>query len=104
MTGTDIITAIVLRVDPASLSFHQAPEEVVRSRFLAPAPDGDVLIGYVSFCKHFCCVPGWRESPTARERGFWEDIFCTCHASAYDPRRIRSDYFMLRVPREELAA
>jgi Rieske Fe-S protein len=94
--GGDAITAIVLRVDPGQLTFRNAPERVVREGFLAPSADGTALMAYVSFCKHFCCVPGWRESPLALAQQRFGAITCTCHGSAYDPLQVRGDFFMLQ--------
>lgn len=99
-TGKNIITGIIIKIDPKKLEFNQANEEVVRSQFLVPTDDGNALVAYSSFCKHFCCVPGWHESPLAQAQGVWDMMFCTCHLSVYDPYLIKGDFYMLQLPEE----
>jgi hypothetical protein len=102
-SGKNIITGIIIKIDPKQLKFANAPEQVVRDGFLVPTPDGNALIAYSSFCKHFCCVPGWHESPLAQAQGFWDKMFCTCHLSVYDPYLIKGDFYMLQLPDEKKA-
>lgn len=104
MSGKGIISGIILKIDPGLLEFSGAAEDVVREKFLVPTPDGAALIAYSSFCKHFCCVPGWHESPLAKSQGFWDKIFCTCHLSVYDPYLVKGDFFMLQQAAPEEAA
>ena len=98
LSGKNIITGIIIKVDPKLLEFSGANEQVVREQFLVPTPDGNALIAYSSFCKHFCCVPGWHESPLAQAQGFWDTMFCTCHLSVYDPYLVKGDFYMLQLP------
>lgn len=95
-TGKNIITGILIKIDPKELEFTNAPEELVREQFLVPTDDGAALVAFCSFCKHFCCVPGWHESNLAREQGVWDKMFCTCHFSVYDPYLIKGDFYMLQ--------
>jgi Rieske Fe-S protein len=88
---------LVLRVRGGALVFEDgAEEELVRAQVLVPAGDGDVLVAYFNLCKHLCCVAGWHESRKAVQEGLFETLYCTCHYSAYDPLRIRGDFFMLQ--------
>lgn len=99
----NIITGIVMRLNkkafrfdanswPRPDRFQQDAEEM-----MIDLGDGTVLAAFVSFCKHFCCVPGWQESRLARTQGFWGRMFCTCHFSVYNPVQIKGDYFSLAV-------
>jgi Rieske Fe-S protein len=89
-----------MKVNPDNMTFKNAKEDVVKKGFLIPTDDGKALIAYVSFCKHFCCVPGWHESPLALKQGFFDKMFCTCHFSVYDPLQIKGDFYMLHVAEE----
>ncbi|HEV8361759.1 MAG TPA: twin-arginine translocation signal domain-containing protein [Candidatus Thermoplasmatota archaeon] len=104
-SGKNIISGIIIKIDPTKMDFSAAAdkEDVVRNGFLVPTPDGNALIAYSSFCKHFCCVPGWHESTLAQAQGFWEKIFCTCHLSTYDPYLVKADFYMLQAELEEAA-
>lgn len=76
---TNIITGIVIKVDPAS----------VAGQGYEPFMDPDHnLMGFCSFCAHFCCVPGYQESSIPRGKGLFDKIYCTCHDSVYDPSDI----------------
>lgn len=90
------VTAVVLKVDPAQLTFTGAPEAVVREGFMVATPDGLALLAFATFCKHLCCVPGWRESARALRQGRFDTVFCACHDSVYDPLHIRGDFFLLQ--------
>lgn len=95
-SGKNIITGIIIKIDPSKMEFKNAQEQVVREQFIVPTPDGQALIAYSSFCKHFCCVPGWHESPLAQSSGVWDKMFCTCHLSVYDPYLVKGDFYMLQ--------
>jgi Rieske Fe-S protein len=103
-TGKNIITGIVIKIDPRQLAFENAPEDIVREQFIVPTDDGNAMIAYSSFCKHFCCVPGWHESPLAKSQGFFDKIFCTCHFSVYDPYLVKGDFYMLQLEEQKEAA
>lgn len=51
------------------------------------------LVAFDAACTHFCCHAAWHEDPTADRLGFWDTIFCTCHAARFDPRQIESYSF-----------
>lgn len=80
----NIITGIALRIDPAQIDGGQLEE--AEGLIGGPFIDQDI-IAFCSFCAHFCCVPGYKESKEALNRGndVWESLFCTCHGSVYDP-------------------
>jgi Rieske Fe-S protein len=105
-SGKNIISAIVVRVDTSQLTFKNAKEDVVRNGFIVDTGNDTGLLAYVTFCKHFCCVPGWHESPLALKQGFFDKMFCTCHFSVYDPLQIKGDFFQLHAEAgpEEAAA
>jgi len=95
LSGNDVVTGIVLKLRPEE--FKGVSEDT-----LADYMDMEHhLIGVSSFCTHFCCVPGWKEDPTADKLGFWDMIFCTCHNSRYDPRDIVEYRFDLKLEIEE---
>lgn len=94
--GAAIVSAIVLRVDPAQLRITGTAAAPLREAFLAPLPDGSAMLAFVSFCKHLCCLPGWHESTLARQFDAVDRIYCACHHSRYDPLALRPDFFMLR--------
>ncbi|HVL87389.1 MAG TPA: twin-arginine translocation signal domain-containing protein [Candidatus Thermoplasmatota archaeon] len=100
-TGKNIITGIVMRMRRRALAYTPGPWPLGPEHFERAAEgmyvdlgDGTVLMACISFCKHFCCVPGWQESPLARTQGFWSKVFCTCHFSVYDPVLVKGDYFI----------
>ncbi|HEV8360364.1 MAG TPA: hypothetical protein VGR28_07930 [Candidatus Thermoplasmatota archaeon] len=64
--------------------------------FFVEGPADTLLVAYVGFCRHLCCIPGWHESRKALGEGLFDQIYCTCHYSVFDPRRVRPDFFMLR--------
>lgn len=76
----NIVTGIAIKVRPEQVKGLAEAEELMGGPFI----DQDI-IAFCSFCAHFCCVPGYKESKDADARGFWETMFCTCHGSAYDP-------------------
>jgi Rieske Fe-S protein len=83
---TNIITGIVIRVDPTELQGRDV------TPFLATHED-KTFIAFCSFCAHFCCVPGYQESKIPREKGLFDKIYCTCHDTVYDPRDLRQYTF-----------
>jgi Rieske Fe-S protein len=99
-SGNNIITAIIVKVDLAKLAFEPAS---IKTGFLAGTPElpdkSGNLMAFVSFCKHFCCVPGYHESKTAATQGFADKLFCTCHFSVYDPVTIKA-YDLVRIQEE----
>lgn len=91
-------TAVVLRLASAALRIPRDVERVVREGFLLPLAGGDVLLAYSTFCKHFCCVPGWHETSRAARFEAADKLHCTCHDSVFDPLEVRPDFFVLREP------
>ncbi|MBI2078011.1 MAG: hypothetical protein HYT80_06540 [Euryarchaeota archaeon] len=80
--GANVVTAVVIRVDPL------AYPEPFRSEFV-----GDGFLAATTMDMHFCCTVGYEEhtSPRARLR---DDpahslVFDSCHDSRYDPRSIK---------------
>lgn len=107
-SGKNILTGIVLRMSKKAFSYVPGPWPLGAQKFekaandmLVDLGDGSVLVAYISFCKHFCCVPGWQESPLARTQGFWSKMFCTCHFSVYDPVQLKGDYFIAETSTEK---
>lgn len=90
LSGNDVVTGILLKLDPSEFNMPESE--------LSKYMDMDHnLIAFSSFCTHFCCVPGWKEDPTADKLGFWDMIFCTCHNSRYDPRELTEYTFDLKL-------
>ncbi|MFQ3317984.1 MAG: Rieske Fe-S protein [Natronomonas sp.] len=42
-------------------------------------------IAYLNVCTHFCCVPGYKDSPDSPQYNAENGIYCQCHQSTYDP-------------------
>ncbi len=94
---SNIVTVIIIKVPKDDL------ESVIEFEGIAADKKDAAIalikktgfIGYVGFCTHFCCVPGWKEAPgQAIPRGAWDMIFCTCHMSQYDPITIKAYSFL----------
>jgi len=80
--GANVVTAVVIRVDPS------AYPEPFRSEFV-----GDGFIAATTMDMHFCCTVGYEEHPSPRAR-FQDDpahslVFDSCHDSRYDPRAVK---------------
>ncbi len=43
------------------------------------------VIAYLNVCTHFCCVPGYKETPSAAQFNAEDGVYCQCHQSRYDP-------------------
>lgn len=86
------VPLILLRLDPETL------DPGIVDDYMEPESQ---VMAYSGTCTHFCCVPGWKESPVARAEGHWDDIFCTCHLSSFDPRDIERYSFRMRVADED---
>ncbi len=95
--GANIISATIIKTSPERHAFEGVPQDLVMEAGLE-----DGFVAFVSFCTHFCCVPGWKEAEDqARARGAWDDLYCTCHHSIYDPFTLSSDSFQLKLVDEE---
>lgn len=87
-SGKNIVTGVLLRIPDsmkALVAYEGADPTLVGQAGLA-----DGFLAFVTFCTHFCCVPGWHEADLAKAQGAWDDIFCTCHGSQYDPFTLKS--------------
>ncbi|MFB6195388.1 MAG: ubiquinol-cytochrome c reductase iron-sulfur subunit [Haloplanus sp.] len=65
--------------------------ETARNWLKAASSQG--MIAWLNKCTHFCCVPGWKQSPDAAKFGEADDIYCPCHQSLYDPFSIVQTLF-----------
>lgn len=86
LEGNDIVTGIIIKIDPAARKGEDA------SDFMASSGGPDApkdLIAFSSYCAHFCCVPGFKESKEALAADWFENMYCTCHNSVYDPLQVR---------------
>ncbi len=75
-------SALLIKRDPAELSF---PEGFNSEEFVL-----DGLYAIFNCCTHACCRPGWqltRRPYPKGDQGF-ENIYCVCHDSQYNPRII----------------
>lgn len=93
-TGDDIVTALVLKLDPDAFTGK------VRDQLPRFMDMDHHLLGVSTYCTHLCCVPGWKEDQAASRLGFWDMIFCTCHNSRFDPRELETYTFTMRAPRD----
>lgn len=87
--GADVVTAMLMRIDPKALGKPADPVPAMETLYQSVVDTG--FIAFVSFCAHACCVPGYMEAQIAKSDGggkFWERIYCTCHGSVYDPRKL----------------
>lgn len=92
-SGDDIVTALVLKIDPDSVRGRAGNQ---LTRFM----DMDHhLMAVSTYCTHLCCVPAYKEDPTAKRLGFWDMVFCTCHLSRFDPSRLQPYSFTMRAPK-----
>lgn len=86
--GNNIVTGIVIKVDPKSVK-GKLPKGFVWDNM-----DGTGFVAFCSFCAHFCCVPGYTENASElakepRGKSGRDIIYCSCHDSRYDPLDIR---------------
>lgn len=87
----NIVTGIVIRVDPEKVGGKRAEPG---KKFIGKDEEsGAAFIAFCSFCAHFCCVPGFKESKIPLDKGLFEKIYCTCHDSVYDPLNIHEYTF-----------
>lgn len=98
MQGKSIVTASLVRPE-ASIAYEDDDvRRVVESDFAARAPDGGLVLGFVAFCPHFCCIVGWHDSVIAQRRGSWDTLYCGCHDVVCDAARVRRDFFVRNPP------
>lgn len=93
------VTAIVIKLEPDQV---EHPRGFDLDAFMLRDHG---LIAFTSYCTHLCCVPGFKEdvSGYAERKGVWDQIFCTCHGSRFDPTILREYSFQLREPGEDTA-
>ena len=81
--GEDVITAVVIRVDP------MAYPDKVRSEFVR-----DGFVAVTTSVTHMCCVAGYEEQRSVaaryREGDGYPVIYDSCHDNRYNPRQVRS--------------
>lgn len=95
--GANVITGVIIRIresDVKQVSAAVPPgKPISEDEFqwvlenIFAKHEGKLYAAVSSFCTHFCCAPGYRESEAlARPRAAWDNIFCTCHNSNYNFR------------------
>ncbi|MCA1813890.1 MAG: hypothetical protein LC624_08060 [Halobacteriales archaeon] len=101
MQGKNIITATLVRAPGEVVYEDRDLQRVVEEGFAARTASGGTILGFVTFCPHFCCVMGWHESPLAKRRSegpgaqnVWDALYCNCHDVVCDALRIRRDFFV----------
>lgn len=90
LEGNDIVTGILVKVDPGELKGEDVKPFMAKSREDLPEPD---LVAFSSYCAHFCCVPGYQESKIPLGKDLFDMIYCTCHDSVYNPRMMKKYLF-----------
>ncbi len=77
-------SAMLIRMDPRELSFPDDPE-FVPTEFVIGG-----LYAIFNLCTHAGCRPGWQLIPRPYPKGDqgFENIYCVCHDSQYNPRMI----------------
>lgn len=76
------LPALLIMMDEETLEF---PTGYARSEFVIQG-----LYAVFNCCTHACCKPGWQLIPRSQYRldlGY-ETIYCPCHDSQFDPRRL----------------
>ncbi len=76
------VPALLLMMEEKALRF---PKGYVREDFVING-----LYAVFNCCTHLCCQPGWQFLPRERQRADlgYDSVYCPCHASQYDPRRL----------------
>lgn len=76
------LSTLLIMIDPAELAF---PEGFPQSEFVING-----LYAIFNCCTHACCRPGWQLLPRENYKDDLgrDNIYCVCHDSQYDPRRI----------------
>ncbi|MEE9182563.1 MAG: hypothetical protein V3U33_08365 [candidate division NC10 bacterium] len=76
------VPALLLMMEENALEF---PKGYVREDFVIQG-----LYAVFNCCTHLCCQPGWQFLPRERQRADlgYDTVYCPCHASQYDPRRL----------------
>jgi len=54
------------------------------------------VIAWLNVCTHFCCVPGYKQSPESAQYGADDGVYCQCHQSVYDPFSVVETLFIAR--------
>ena len=99
----NIVTGIVIKVPLGDLKGEIDVKEKGLQGFVHDNKDGTGFLAVVSFCAHFCCVPGYLENNSPKTKGQASDrgpvgvnntvIYCSCHDSRYDFMDIRKYTF-----------
>ena len=76
------LPALLIMMDEETLEF---PTGYARSEFVIQG-----LYAVFNCCTHFCCRTGWQLIPLSSYRDVlgYENIYCACHASQFNPRRL----------------
>ncbi len=88
------VPALLLMMEESALEF---PKGYVREDFVIQG-----LYAVFNCCTHLCCQSGWQFLPRERQRTDlgYDTVYCPCHASQYDSRRLEQ-YRHPRGPRGE---
>lgn len=90
LEGNDIVTGIIIKVAEGAMRGEDAEAFMISSK--GPTGPKD-LVAFSSYCAHFCCVPGYKESKEAIAADWFDTMYCTCHNSVYDPLQIKKYKF-----------
>ncbi|MFB6108276.1 MAG: ubiquinol-cytochrome c reductase iron-sulfur subunit [Haloplanus sp.] len=85
---SDIIPIQIIR----SESIQQAAQE---SEWVK-ASTAEGFVAWLDKCTHFCCVPGFKQTPNSANFDAQNDVYCPCHQSVYDPFQIVQTLFTAR--------
>jgi Rieske Fe-S protein len=95
--GEETLPIQVVRV--TDRLFERMLEDPVSGSFIeAAAPEG--FLAWLNKCTHFCCVPGYKQTPQATVFGAEDAVYCPCHQSVYDPFSVVRESFVA-LPRPE---
>lgn len=94
--GKDVLTGVVVRyaeaevrradvVKPPARALDEAEWSEAASSLFARV-GGSLFVAASTFCTHFCCLPRYRENPSAGRVGAADRLHCACHDSVYEMR------------------
>jgi Rieske Fe-S protein len=77
------VPALLLMMEEKAIQF---PKGYAREDFVIQG-----LYAVFNCCPHLCCQPGWHFLPRERQREDlgYDTVYCPCHASQFDPRRLK---------------
>jgi Rieske Fe-S protein len=57
-------------------------------------------VAFLNKCTHYCCIPGYKQTPGSAKFDAADELYCGCHQSVYDPFDVVERVFKA-LPRRE---